>query len=198
MPVKKRKAIIKRQTKETDISLTLNLDGSGKYDIDTPIPFFNHMLEALTRHGLFDLKLKARGDIEVDDHHLVEDVGLCLGQAFKKALGDKEGIKRYGHFTLPMDEVLSSAALDFSGRPCFIYKPRIRAGRIKNFDIELVPEFFQAFVNEATINLHIHVIESGNKHHVVESMFKAFARALDMATSFDPRVKGIPSTKGSL
>lgn len=194
----KRKAHIKRTTKETAIELTLCIDGTGKYLIDTPIPFFNHMLEALSRHGLFDLKISASGDTHVDDHHLVEDVGLVLGKAFKQALGDKKGIRRYGHFLLPMDEVLTMAAVDFSGRPCLIYEPKIKRGRIKNFDIELVHEFFQALTNEALINLHIHVSCSGNKHHVVESIFKSVARALDMATQKDPRIRSIPSTKGKL
>lgn len=194
----KRAATIKRKTKETDIELTLTIDGSGKSQIKTPIPFFNHMLEAFAKHGMFDLKLKATGDVEVDDHHLVEDVGLCLGEAFTKALGDKKGIRRYGHFTLPMDEVLTTAAVDFAGRPALIYKPKITSGRIKNFDITLAKEFFQALTNTALINLHIHVLEEGNKHHIIESIFKSVTRALDMATSVDPRVSGIPSTKGKL
>ncbi|MDO8519765.1 MAG: imidazoleglycerol-phosphate dehydratase HisB [Deltaproteobacteria bacterium] len=194
----KRTAKINRKTSETDISLALNVDGSGKYKIQTPIPFFNHMLEAFARHGLFDLQIKATGDVHVDDHHLVEDVGLCLGEAFKKALGNKKGIRRYGHFTLPMDEVLTTVALDFSGRPALVYKPQIKSGRIKNFDVELVGEFFHAVTNSASINLHIHVLQNGNKHHVVESIFKAFSRAMDMATCVDSRVKSIPSTKGKL
>ncbi|MBX7149495.1 imidazoleglycerol-phosphate dehydratase HisB [bacterium] len=196
--MKNRSAKVVRKTKETDISLNLNIDGTGQYSIKTPIPFFTHMLEAISRHGLFDITLKAKGDIDVDDHHLVEDVGLVLGEAFTKALGDKKGIRRYGHFTLPMDEVLSMAAVDFSGRPAFVYKSPVKSGKIKNFDIDLVNEFFQAFVNAAAINLHLHVLESGNKHHVVESLFKAFTRAVDMATQIDPRVKSIPSTKGKL
>jgi imidazoleglycerol-phosphate dehydratase len=194
----KRSAKIIRKTKETDIELTLGIDGTGKYTIKTPLPFFTHMLEAFARHGLFDIHLKAKGDVDVDDHHLVEDVGLVLGEAFKKALGNKEGIRRYGHFMLPMDEVLTTAAVDFSGRPAMVYQPNLKPGRIKNFDTELVNEFFQAFVNSAHINLHIHVLETGNRHHVVESMFKAVTRALDMATQIDPRAKGIPSTKGKL
>src|SRR3989338_4789163 len=196
--MKKRTAIIKRKTKETDINLSLNIDGTGKYSIKTPLPFFTHMLEAFARHGLFDLTIKATGDVEVDDHHLVEDVGLVLGEAFKKALGDKKGIRRYGHFMLPMDEVLTTAAVDFSGRPCLVYQPAIKSGRIKNFDTDLVHEFFQAFVNTAHINLHIHVLKTGNRHHVVESIFKATTRALDMATQLDARIKTIPSTKGKL
>jgi imidazoleglycerol-phosphate dehydratase len=193
-----RKAAIHRKTSETDIALILNIDGTGKYQVKTPLPFLNHMLEALAKHGLFDLTLKAKGDIEVDDHHLVEDIGITLGEAFKKALGDKKGIRRYGHFMLPMDEVLTLVALDFAGRPCLIYDAKIKSGKIKNFDVDLVHEFFQGFVNAAAINLHILVLKSGNKHHVVESIFKAFTRALDMATMLDPRVKNIPSTKGKL
>lgn len=196
--MKKRSAKIVRKTKETNIQLELCLDGSGKYDIKTPLPFFTHMLEAFARHGLFDLKIRAAGDVDVDDHHLVEDVGLVLGQAFKQAVGDKKGMRRYGHFTLPMDEVLSMAAVDFAGRPSLVYEPKLRPGRIKNFDIELVHEFMQAFVNESAINLHVHVLQTGNKHHVVEAIFKAVTRALDMATSLDPRIKSIPSTKGRL
>lgn len=195
--MKKRVATIRRKTKETDISLSLNLDGSGASKIRTPIPFFNHMLEALARHGLFDLEIKATGDVEVDDHHLVEDVGLCLGEVFTKSLGDKKGIRRYGHFTLPMDEVLSEAVVDFSGRPCLVYDAKL-SGRIKNFDVALVLEFFQALTNSANINLHLRVRSRGNKHHMVESLFKAAAKALDMATQLDPRVQSIPSTKGSL
>jgi len=159
---KKRTAKIVRKTSETDITLSLGIDGRGVYRINTPLPFFNHMLEATARHGLFDLQLKASGDIDVDDHHLVEDVGLCLGEAFKKALGTKKGIRRYGHFTLPMDEVLTTVAIDFSGRPCLIYNSGIKSGKIKNFDLELVHEFFQAFVNAAGVNLHIHVLKNGN------------------------------------
>ena len=196
--MKKRSAHVIRKTSETDIALGLQVDGTGKYKIRTPLPFFNHMLEAFARHGLFDLVLKATGDVEVDDHHLVEDVGLCLGEAFKRSLVTKQGIRRYGHFTLPMDEVLTTVAVDFSGRPCLIYDSKVKSGKIKNFDVSLVHEFFQAFTNSASVNLHIRVLSSGNKHHVVESMFKAFAKAIDMATSLDPRVKGIPSTKGKL
>lgn len=193
-----RKATIKRKTSETDIALSLNIDGTGKYRVKTPIPFFNHMLEAFARHGLFDLDIRASGDVEVDDHHLVEDVGLCLGEAFKKALAAKKGIKRYGHFTLPMDEVLTTVAIDFAGRPCLVDDSKVKSGRIKNFDVALVHEFFQGFTNSAAVNLHICVASLGNKHHVVESIFKAFAKAVDMATSVDPRVKGVPSTKGKL
>jgi len=196
--MKKRTAQIHRKTKETDIALNLNLDGTGVYKIKTPIPFLTHMLEAFARHGFFDLEIKSTGDVDVDDHHLVEDIGLVLGQAFDKALGDKSGIRRYGFFTLPMDEVLTTCAIDLSGRPCLVMDPKLPKGKIKKFDLELVMEFFQAFTNTAKINLHFVLERVGNKHHVVESMFKAFTRALDMATSLDPRVRGVPSTKGSL
>ena len=198
MAKKARKARIVRNTKETQITLELNLDGQGKYRVDTPIPFLNHMLEAFAKHGLFDLVVKAKGDVQVDLHHTVEDVGIALGEAFKKALGNKKGVRRYGHFTLPMDEVLTSAAIDFAGRPCMIYQHKLKAGRIGTFDVELVPEFFQGFTNAALVNLHLNNWYGRNRHHIVESMFKAFAKAVDMATQLDPRVKGIPSTKGSL
>lgn len=199
MAVKKRSAKIHRVTKETDILLSLNVDGSGQYKIETPIPFFNHMLETFSRHGYFDITLKATGDVHVDDHHLVEDVGLVLGEALVKAIGDKRGMRRYGHFTLPMDETLAQAAVDFCGRPCLIYEPKVKSGKIKNFDIELVVEFFQALTNAAAINLHVSVLTGKNKHHMVEAMFKAVARSMDMALQIDPRIrKSIPSTKGQL
>ncbi len=195
----KRKAKLARNTTETQIQIDFKLDGSGKYKIDTEIPFLNHMLELFTKHGLFDLTLKGKGDIHIDLHHTVEDVGITLGNAFKKALGEKKGIRRYGSCTLPMDEVLTTVALDFSGRPCMIYhvKP-LRPGRIGTFDVEMVPEFFQGFTNAAQVNLHINVWYGKNRHHIVESIFKAFAKACDMATQIDPRMKGIPSTKGML
>ncbi len=193
-----RLAQIKRQTKETDIALKLNVDGQGKYRIKTPIPFFTHMLEAFARHGLFDLDIKAKGDVDVDDHHLVEDVGLVLGQALVKCVGDKKGMRRYGHFTLPMDETLVSVAVDVCDRPCLVYNSKVKRGKIKNFDIQLVHEFFQAITNEAKLNLHINVHYGENKHHIVEAIFKAFTKALDMATQIDPRQKGLPTTKGRI
>lgn len=194
----KRTAQIIRNTKETQINLNLNIDGQGKYQIKTPLPFLNHMLELLGKHGLFDLQLKATGDVDVDDHHLVEDVGLVLGQAFKKALGEKKGIARYGFFVLPMDETLTTVAVDFSGRPAFVYNTPLKSGRIKNFDVELVEHFFEAFCMSAGINLHILVHYGRNKHHIVESIFKSFAKALDRATQIDPRIQGVLSTKGKL
>ena len=194
----KRIAKIRRSTKETDIQLDLAIDGSGKYRIATPVPFLNHMLELFTKHGLFDLTVKASGDVHVDDHHLVEDLGITLGQAFAKAIGDKKGMRRYGFFILPMDETLAGVAIDFSGRPAFVYRVPLKAGKIKSFDVELVEHFFEAFVNSARVNLHINVPYGKIRHHIVEGIFKAFARAVDMATRRDPRVKGIPSTKGKL
>lgn len=196
--MKKRRARIVRKTKETDIDLSLGLDGEGVYQVKTPIPFLNHMLELFSKHGLFDLKLKATGDVHIDDHHLVEDVGITLGECFKKGLGNKAGIHRYGSETLPMDEVLTTVTIDFSGRPSFVYKNPIRTGKIKSFDLELVEHFFEAFTNAAAVNLHINVHYGRIKHHVVESIFKAFAKAVDQATQFDARVKGVPSTKGRL
>lgn len=193
-----RQAQIERNTSETQIKIDLNVDGSGDYKINTPIPFFNHMLEAFSKHGLFNITLEATGDIEVDDHHLVEDVGLVLGQAFVKACGNKAGMRRYGHFTLPMDETLVRVALDFCGRPCMIYNSPAKTGLIKNFDLQLVHEFFQAFTNEAGLNLHIDVIRGENKHHIVEAIFKAFAKSMDRSTSLDERMKGVLSTKGTL
>lgn len=195
---KSRQATVVRKTKETDITIKLNVDGSGKYKIQTGLPFFNHMLEAFARHGLFDLEIKATGDLDVDDHHLVEDVGLVLGQAFVKAVGDKAGMKRYGHFLLPMDETLVDVAVDFCGRPCLIYKSHVKKGKIKNFDIQLVHEFFQAITNEAGLNLHINVRYGENKHHIVEAIFKCFAKAMDMSTQIDARISSVLSTKGRL
>lgn len=193
-----RKSRMIRKTRETDIDLALSLDGKGRYSIKTPIPFLNHMLELLAKHGLFDLTLKAAGDVHVDDHHLVEDVGIVLGEAFRKALGKKEGIRRYGFMILPMDETLTTVAIDFSGRPAFVYKSPVKSGKIKSFDLELVEHFFEAFTNAAAVNLHIHVHYGRIKHHIVESIFKAFAKATDMATQVDPRIRGVLSTKGKL
>jgi imidazoleglycerol-phosphate dehydratase len=189
---------VKRKTTETDVTLKINLDGSGKYSIKTPVPFLTHMLELFSKHGLFDLEIIASGDVEIDFHHTVEDIGICLGEAFNKALGKKEKIKRYGEAKVPMDEALAQITLDISGRPhltCNI--PQIE-DKIGQFDTELVEEFFQAFVNNSGMTLHINLISGKNSHHVIEAVFKAFARALDAATLLDPRVSGIPSTKGAL
>jgi imidazoleglycerol-phosphate dehydratase len=194
-----RRATIKRKTNETAIELTLALDGSGQRRIATPVPFFNHMLEAVARHGLYDLQIEATGDVEVDPHHLVEDVGICLGQAFRDALGDRSGIARYGDATIPMDEALVSAAVDFSGRAAFVYLADALKGRtVGTFDVELGREFFGGFVSTALCNLHLEVRYGENAHHMIEALFKAFARATSAAVRIDPRVVGVPSTKGTL
>lgn len=193
-----RSAKIERQTKETEICVELNLDGSGKQQISTPAPFFSHMLSALTRHGFFDLSVAAKGDIEIDAHHTVEDVGICLGEAFKKALGDKTGIRRFGRGTMPMHEALASVIIDFSGRPFLVFNVDLPKAQIGNFETELVEEFFIAFCNHSGANIHVNLAYGDNLHHIIEVIFKAFGRALDEATSIDPRIDGVLSTKGSL
>ena len=194
-----RKATIQRKTNETAIDLTLDIDGTGQRRIATPVPFFNHMLEAVAKHGLFDLEVNATGDVEVDPHHTVEDVGICLGQAFREALGDKSGISRYGEATIPMDETLVSAAVDFGGRAAFVYRADMLKGRrVGTFDVELAREFFGGFVSTALCNLHLEVRYGENAHHMIEALFKAFARATSAAARRDPRVVGVPSTKGTL
>jgi imidazoleglycerol-phosphate dehydratase len=193
-----RRSKVVRNTAETQIELGITLDGRGERRIDTPIPFLNHMLEAFSRHGLFDLEVTARGDIEVDAHHTVEDVGICLGQAFRDALGDRSGISRFGDATIPMDETLVSAAVDFGGRAALVYRADALKGRwIGTFDAELAREFFGGFASAALCNLHLEVRYGENAHHMVEALFKAFARATSVAARKDPRVVGIPSTKGS-
>lgn len=195
----KRIAKLTRNTKETRIEAELNVDGTGVSTIDTGIPFFDHMLTLLARHGLFDLTVKAEGDIEVDYHHTVEDTGIVLGQLFKKALEDKRGISRYGFFLLPMDECLARVAIDLSNRQAFVYKVAFKEAMIRDFNIGLVKEFFQAFANEAGCNLHINLEYGEEPHHIAESVFKSFARALDSATHIDPRLgDSIPTTKGTL
>ena len=194
-----RRAKVERKTTETQIALVVNLDGAGGRKIDTPVPFFNHMLEAVARHGLYDLELRAKGDIEVDPHHLVEDVGIVLGQAFREALGDKSGIARFGHALVPMDETLVQAAVDFSGRAAFVYRADPLKGRwIGGFDAELGREFFGGFAASALVNLHLEIRYGENAHHMIEALFKAFARATAAAVRLDPRVVGVPSTKGTL
>jgi imidazoleglycerol-phosphate dehydratase len=193
-----RRAKTERKTKETDISITLNLDGSGKAEIETGMPFFTHMLDIFARHGLFDIELKAKGDLEVDYHHTVEDVGLALGQSFKQALGEKQGIRRFGEASCPLDETLARVVVDLSGRPYLSYNVKIRPGRVGDFDTDLPHEFFAAFANQLGMNLHIDVIRGENPHHIIEACFKAFARAMDAATRLDERIKGVLSTKGSL
>lgn len=193
-----RMAKIARKTEETDITLELNLDGKGEADVNTGIGFFDHMLKSFAKHGFFDLKLSVVGDLYVDAHHTVEDTGIVLGQAIKKALGNKEGIKRYGSFLLPMDETLVMCAIDLSGRPYLNYQPDLTAERIGYMDSELVKEFFYAISYSAGMNLHIKHMDGTNNHHIVEAMFKAFAKALDVATSYDERIQGVLSTKGTI
>ncbi|MBR4085279.1 MAG: imidazoleglycerol-phosphate dehydratase HisB [Lachnospiraceae bacterium] len=191
-------ATINRKTKETDITIELNLDGSGKMQMNTGIGFFNHMLEGFTKHGFFDLTCEIDGDLEVDGHHTVEDAGIVLGQAIKEAIGDKKGIRRYGYFILPMDEVLALCAVDLCGRPFFQFDCEFTSDKVGDLETELVKEFFYAVSYSAGMNLHIKMLTPGNNHHMIEAMFKAFAKALDMATSFDERVTDVLSTKGSL
>lgn len=194
-----RRASIERKTSETQIDLSVALDGTGVRKIVTPVPFFNHMLEAFAKHGLFDVEINAAGDVEVDAHHTVEDVGICLGQAFRQALGDRSGISRYGDAMMPMDETLVSAAVDFGGRAAFVYKADAIKGKwIGSFDAELAREFFGGFVASALCNLHLEVRYGENAHHIVEALFKAFARATRAAVQLDSRVTGVPSTKGTL
>jgi imidazoleglycerol-phosphate dehydratase len=195
-----RRADIDRQTAETQIKLRLAIDGSGQRDARTPLPFFNHMLDAFARHGLFDLAVDAAGDIEVDAHHTVEDVGLVLGMAFKQALGERRGIVRYGDATIPMDETLAACAVDFCGRPAFVWRVDGLDGKwVGGFDCMLAKEFFAAFSSRAECNLHMVLHYGENPHHIIEALFKAFARACDAASKIDPRVAGVvPSTKGTL
>lgn len=193
-----RKAKLQRKTKETDIHVEVELDGAGKAEIETGMPFFNHMLDSFTRHGLFDIKIQAKGDINVDYHHTVEDVGLALGQAFKEGLGDKRGIRRFGEASCPLDEALAKVVVDISGRPYLSYNVKIRPGRVGDFDTDLPHEFFAAFANQLGMNLHMDVLRGENPHHIIEACFKAFARAMDMATQLDSRIQGVLSTKGSL
>lgn len=194
----KRVANIKRTTKETDVNLSLNLDGSGKADIQTGVGFFDHMLDGFTRHGLFDLNLDVKGDLHVDCHHTIEDVGIVLGTAIKEALGDKAGIKRYGSMILPMDETLVMCAIDLSGRPYFVFDTAFTCDRVGDMDTEMVREFFYAISYAAGMNLHMKVMYGTNNHHMIEGLFKAFAKALDEASMFDERIQGVLSTKGTI
>ena len=195
-----RRSRLDRNTKETQILVEVDLDGTGRAVIDTPVPFLSHMLDAVARHGVFDLTVRAAGDIEIDAHHTVEDIGLVLGSAFQEALGDRAGIVRYGSATLPMDEVLATVAVDFCGRPAFVWRVAGLEGKwIGDFDCELAKEWFAAFATKAACNLHVVLHYGGNAHHTIECIFKAFARACDAATRIDPRLAGaIPSTKGTL
>ena len=190
---------VQRDTLETQISVTINLDGTGQSKFDTGIPFLEHMMDQIARHGMIDLDIHARGDIEIDDHHTVEDIGITLGQAFAQAIGDKKGITRYGHSYVPLDEALSRVVIDFSGRPGLEMHVDFTRGRVGNFDVDLFYEFFQGFINHAKVTLHIDNIRGYNTHHQIETIFKAFGRALRMALAADPRMSGItPSTKGAL
>lgn len=193
-----RKAQITRETKETNISVSILLDGEGQAEIDTGIGFFDHMLTHLARHALLDLRVKASGDLHIDPHHTVEDVGICLGKAFVQAIGDPKGLVRYGHAVIPMDEALAEVAVDFSGRPFLVFKAQLPRGKVGEFDVELAEEFMQAFAVHSRTTLHVVLRYGKNTHHCLEGIFKAFARALGGAVRIDPRVKGVPSTKGLL
>ena len=193
-----RYAQVHRKTNETDIRLALTLDGSGKQNISTGIGFFDHMLSGFTRHGFFDLDLKVAGDLEVDCHHTIEDTGIVLGNAIREALGDKKGIRRFGSMILPMDETLVLCAIDLSGRPYFVFDAEFTTDRVGDMDTEMVREFFYAISYSAGMNLHMKVLSGTNNHHIIEALFKAFGKALDEASSYDPRVTDILSTKGSL
>lgn len=194
-----RTATIARTTRETDIQLSLSLDGTGQSDLETGVPFFDHMLDQISRHGMFDLHVRARGDLHIDAHHTVEDVGITLGQALDQALGNKTGITRYGMAYVPLDEALARAVIDLSGRPMLVWQADFPTPSVGSFDIELVQEFFQAVVNHGRLSVHIDALRGNNTHHIAESIFKAFGRALRMACTPDPRMTGIlPSTKGTL
>jgi imidazoleglycerol-phosphate dehydratase len=194
----KREAEIVRETRETQITLKLNIDGSGESDISTRVGFLDHMLELFAKHGFFDLQANATGDLHVDDHHVVEDVGICLGEAFREAAGDKAGIRRFGSFVVPMYEALAQVDLDLCGRPYLLYRTPLRRGKVGSFDVELAEEFFHGFVNHSGTTLHINVSYGTNRHHIIESIFKAVAKALDIATGPEDRISGILSTKGML
>jgi len=193
-----RSADVARKTSDTDIQLSLAVDGRGQYAVATGIPFLDHMLELFTKHGFFDLTVRASGDLEVDYHHTVEDVGLALGQALREALGDKKGIRRFGEASVPLDEALVTTVVDLSGRPFFVYDVKIEQAKIGAFDVELIHDFLLALTNQAGMNLHVRMASGRNPHHIVEATFKSLARALDQATQRDARVVGVPSTKGIL
>jgi imidazoleglycerol-phosphate dehydratase len=193
-----RVAKVERKTKETNITVEIDLDGTGRCSIDTPLPFLSHMMEQIGRHGGFDLTVKAQGDVEIDGHHTTEDLGIVLGRAVLEALGDRKGIRRYGAATLPMDEAMVTVALDLSGRPFFVWKVPMPKAKLGEFDTELAEVFFEAFARSAQANVHVHLVAGQNLHHIIEISFKALARALREATELDPRMTGIPSTKGSL
>jgi imidazoleglycerol-phosphate dehydratase len=193
-----RQAFVSRTTKETDIQLQFVIDGEGKAELETAVPFLTHMLDLFTKHGQFDLKVNAKGDVEIDDHHTTEDIGICLGQALREALGDKKGIKRYGNAFVPMDEALAQVVVDLSNRPHFEFRGEFPSQKVGTFDVELVHEFLWKLALEARMNLHVIVHYGRNTHHMIEAVFKALGRALDEATMIDPRIQGVPSTKGML
>jgi imidazoleglycerol-phosphate dehydratase len=193
-----RQAQVTRDTQETQITVKINLDGSGRAKLASGVPFLDHMLDQIARHGLVDLEVKAKGDLHIDAHHTVEDIGITLGQALAKAVGDKKGVRRYGHAYVPLDEALSRVVVDLSGRPGLEMSGKFTRARVGEFDVDLVREFFQGFVNHAAVTLHLDNLKGTNTHHQVETLFKAFGRALRMAVELDPRVKGVPSTKGKL
>jgi len=194
--MKGRTAAINRKTKETDVAVVLNLDGSGKCDVRTGVQFLDHMLALFAKHGIFDLKIRCKGDLGVDAHHSVEDIGICLGSALGKALGDKKGLARFAHSYFPMDETLARVAVDLSGRPYLVYNVKVSRKRVGELDSDLIEEFWRAVVTHARMNLHIELLYGRNTHHIFEATFKAAARALSLATRIDPRVQGVPSTKG--
>lgn len=196
--MKSRSATVVRDTQETQITVKLNLDGAGRAKLASGIPFLDHMLDQIARHGLVDLEVKAKGDLHIDAHHTVEDIGITLGQAFAKAIGDKKGVRRYGHAYVPLDEALSRVVIDLSGRPGLEMTGKFTRARVGEFDVDLVREFFQGFANHAGVTLHLDNLKGANTHHQVETLFKAFGRALRVAVELDPRVKGVPSTKGKL
>ncbi|MHB1390889.1 MAG: imidazoleglycerol-phosphate dehydratase HisB [Thermoleophilia bacterium] len=193
-----RTATIERKTSETDITVRLNVDGTGESKIETGVGFFDHMLTLFAKHGFFDLEIDAKGDLEVDGHHTVEDVGICLGQAFEQALGNKAGITRYGFFILPMNEALATVSLDICGRPFLAYNIDLTASQIGGFDADLAHEFFQAFTTNSGVSLHVRLQAGTNPHHVIEAVFKSFGKAMERACTIDPRIKGVQSTKGVL
>jgi imidazoleglycerol-phosphate dehydratase len=194
-----RKASVQRDTLETQISVTINLDGTGQAEFDTGVPFLEHMLDQVARHGLVDMNIVAKGDLHIDAHHTVEDIGITLGQAFAKAVGDKKGLRRYGHAYVPLDEALSRVVIDFSGRPGLEFNVDFPRATIAGFDVDLFHEFFQGFTNHANVTLHVDALKGRNAHHIAETIYKAFGRAIRMALEADPRMSGVmPSTKGSL
>jgi imidazoleglycerol-phosphate dehydratase len=193
-----RRATVTRKTRETDVKVVLDLDGSGRSDIQTGIPFLDHMLHLFARHGIFDLEVRCTGDLEIDAHHSVEDIGICLGSALEKALGDKQGIVRFAHAYFPMDEALARAVVDLSGRACLVYRVSVDRERAGDLDTELVEEFWKAVVSNGRLCLHVDLLYGRNTHHIFEAIFKAAARALSLAAAVDPRVQGVPSTKGVL